>query len=127
MKKYIAIGTVSLVFLTLLLLSFNKSSIEYADFQKAEELNKKVQVIGTLEKTLPYYYDVNSNVFTFYMKDKKGKVKLVKYNGPQPNNFTIAPEFVVKGTIQDTMFLASEIITKCPSKYEGELEQIKQR
>jgi cytochrome c-type biogenesis protein CcmE len=127
MKKYIAIGTASLVFLTLLLLSFNKSSIEYADFQKAEELNKKVQVIGTLEKTLPYYYDVNSNVFTFYMKDKKGKVKLVKYNGPQPNNFTIAPEFVVKGTIQDTLFLASEIITKCPSKYEGELEQIKQR
>ncbi|MFN3269669.1 MAG: cytochrome c maturation protein CcmE, partial [Candidatus Kapaibacteriota bacterium] len=66
----------------------------------------------------------SSNLFEFYMKDKKGKVMLVRFNGPQPNNFTIAPEFVVKGTLQDTFFLASEIITKCPSKYEGEIEQL---
>ncbi|MFN3781635.1 MAG: cytochrome c maturation protein CcmE, partial [Candidatus Kapaibacteriota bacterium] len=61
----------------------------------------------------------------FYMKDKKGTIKFVRFNGPQPNNFTIAPEFVVKGNIEDTIFLASQIITKCPSKYEGELENLK--
>lgn len=126
MKKYIAIVVLIIVFLTLLLLSFNRSSIEYVDFQKAEELDKKVQVIGKLEKTLPYNYDINSNVLKFYMRDKKGNVKLVQFNGPIPNNFTIAPEFVVKGTFKDTLFLASEIITKCPSKYEGELEKVNQ-
>ncbi|MGB9913532.1 MAG: cytochrome c maturation protein CcmE [Candidatus Kapaibacteriota bacterium] len=126
MKKYIGIGVAILTFLTLLLLSFNKSSIEYTDFQKASELNKKVQVIGSLEKSRPYQYNPNSNLFEFYMRDKKGKVVLVHFNGPQPNNFTIAPEFVVKGTMQDTFFLASEIITKCPSKYEGEMEKVKQ-
>ncbi|ROL56988.1 cytochrome c maturation protein CcmE [Bacteroidetes/Chlorobi group bacterium Naka2016] len=125
MKKYIAIGALALIFLTFLLLSFNKSSIEYTDFQTAKELNKKVQVVGTLEKNLPFQYNPSSNLFEFYMKDKKGKVMLVRFNGPQPNNFTIAPEFVVKGTLQDTFFLASEIITKCPSKYEGEVEHLK--
>ncbi len=54
MKKYIAIGVLALIFLTFLLLSFNKSSIEYTDFQTAKELNKKVQVVGTLEKNLPF-------------------------------------------------------------------------
>lgn len=126
MKKYIAIALASLIFLTLLLLSFNKSSIEYTDFQKAAELNKKVQVIGSLDKSLPYQYDPTTNLFEFHMRDKKGKIVLVRFNGPQPNNFTIAPEFVVKGIMQDTFFLASEIITKCPSKYEGELEKVKQ-
>ncbi|MCX7908475.1 MAG: cytochrome c maturation protein CcmE [Ignavibacteria bacterium] len=126
MKKYIAIAGIAIIFLTLLLLSFNKSSIEYTDFQKAASLNKKVQVIGSLEKTLPFHYDINTNVFEFYMKDKKGNVKLVRFNGPQPNNFTIAPEFVVKGVMKDTLFLAQEIITKCPSKYESELEKAKQ-
>lgn len=126
MKKYIAIGGLVLLFLTLLLLSFNRSSIEYVDFQKAKELNKKVQVIGTLEKSKPVNYNINSNILEFYMKDKKGNLKFVRFNGPQPNNFTIAPEFVVKGFMEeDTVFSASEIITKCPSKYESELEKVK--
>ncbi len=125
MKKYIAIGGLVLLFLTLLLLSFNRSSIEYVDFQKAKELNKKVQVIGTLEKSKPVNYNINSNILEFYMKDKKGNLKFVRFNGPQPNNFTIAPEFVVKGFMEDSVFSASEIITKCPSKYESELEKVK--
>lgn len=124
MKKYILIGTISIIFLTLLLLSFNRSSIEYTDFQTAESLNKKVQVVGTLVKEMPVNYDPNSNFLEFYMKDKRGNIKFVRFNGPQPNNFTIAPEFVVKGNIKDTFFLASQIITKCPSKYEGELENV---
>ncbi len=125
MKKYILIGGIAIIFLTLLLLSFNRNVIEYTDFQNAEKLNKKVQVVGTLVKEMPINYDPNTNYLEFYMRDKKGKVKFVRFNGPQPNNFTIAPEFVVKGNVQDTFFQASQIITKCPSKYEGELENLK--
>ncbi|MFN3306085.1 MAG: cytochrome c maturation protein CcmE [Candidatus Kapaibacteriota bacterium] len=125
MKKYILIGGIAIIFLTLLLLSFNRSVIEYTDFQNAEKLNRKVQVVGTLVKEMPVNYDPNTNYLEFYMKDKKGTIKIVRFNGPQPNNFTIAPEFVVKGNIEDTIFLASQIITKCPSKYEGELENLK--
>ncbi len=125
MKRYILIGFISIVFLAVILLSFNKSAIEYTDFETARQIGKKVQVIGSLAKDFPSNYNPESNILEFYMRDKKGKLMYVRFNGPQPNNFTIAPEFVVKGYMQDTIFVASQIITKCPSKYEGELENLK--
>jgi cytochrome c-type biogenesis protein CcmE len=125
MKKYIFIGAFGLIFLVVILLSFNKSAIEYTDFETARKLSKKVQVVGTWAKEYPTYYNTATNMFEFFMRDKKGKLMYVRFNGPQPNNFTIAPEFVVKGYVQDTTFIASQIITKCPSKYEADPETIK--
>ncbi|MCX7879446.1 MAG: cytochrome c maturation protein CcmE [Ignavibacteria bacterium] len=125
MKKYILIAFATIIFLILILVSFNKSAIVYTDFQNAKKLGKRVQVVGSWIKEMPIRYDINSSKFEFYMKDKKGEVMFVSHNGAQPNNFTIAPEIVVQGFVKDTTFVASQIITKCPSKYEGEVEHLK--
>jgi len=54
------------------------------------------------------------------MKDEKQETSRVIYNGAAPNNFKLAKYFVVKGEYSDTAFYASEIYTKCPSKYEAD-------
>ncbi|MCR6545118.1 cytochrome c maturation protein CcmE [Dehalobacterium formicoaceticum] len=47
----------------------------------------------------------------------------VLYNKPIPDNFQNATEVLVGGYYsEDGVFRAEEMVTKCPSKYEAELE-----
>jgi len=46
-------------------------------------------------------------------------------DGGKPNNFEVADAIVVKGKVKDGTFMASEVLTKCPSKYEATGEEIK--
>ncbi|MGQ9819908.1 MAG: cytochrome c maturation protein CcmE domain-containing protein [Candidatus Kapaibacteriales bacterium] len=125
MKRYIFTAIFAVLFLIIVLLSFNKNTIEYTNFDSAIESGKKVQVVGTLVREYPKHYDPNSNLLSFFMKDKNHKIFLVHYPGPEPNNFTLANEFVVQGFAQnDSTFYATKIITKCPSKYEAEAEDL---
>jgi cytochrome c-type biogenesis protein CcmE len=52
------------------------------------------------------------------MKDDNGDVERVMLDGAKPNNFDIAPSIVAKGMYMDDHFHATEILTKCPSKYQ---------
>lgn len=125
MKRYIFTAVFAVLFLIIVLLSFNKSSIEYTNFDYAIESGKRVQVVGSWVRVYPKRYDPNSNLLSFFMKDKNNKILLVHHPGPEPNNFTLAKEFVVQGFAKnDSIFYATQIITKCPSKYEGEAEDL---
>ncbi len=124
MKKYIWITALLVIFFILLLVSFNKSAIEYTDFSKAFESNKKVQVVGSWARNLQTEYNPQTDEFSFYLQDNKGKIVKVIHKGSQPNNFTIAPQIVVQGYAKDSIFYSNQIITKCPSKYEGEMEML---
>jgi cytochrome c-type biogenesis protein CcmE len=84
-----------------------------------------VQVTGSWDKSQNYTYDAESNTFTFVMKDEAQKTSKVVYKGAKPNNFDIAPMVVIKGQFEGDTFIASEILTKCPSKYEADFEEIK--
>jgi cytochrome c-type biogenesis protein CcmE len=123
--KYIIIGIVATAFLVLAALSFNSSKIEYADFQIAKETGKTVQIIGKLSKENLINYNSDKNILTFTLIDEKNNIEQVIYNGSKPNNFDIAPMVVVKGRYEDGKFSASEILTKCPSKYEGKFQKNK--
>ena len=59
------------------------------------------------------------NTFSFFMKDEKGNEMKVIYEGAIPNNFETATSVVVTGSYQNGYFHAKDILTKCPSKYEG--------
>lgn len=105
--------------------SFVETNVEYTDFQSAMSSNKKVQVKGEWLKEKEYGYDAGKNEFSFFMKDdNKQKMKVV-LKGAKPNNFEIATSIVVKGRFRDEYFYASECLTKCPSKYEGDAETMK--
>ncbi len=123
--RYIVGSIIGVLFLILAIYSFDSSKIEYTDFLEARETGKTVQVIGSWVKEHDYDYDVENNQFIFYMEDEESNVTKIIFDGGKPNNFDIAPELVIKGKFNGDVFRASEILTKCPSKYEGDGEELK--
>ncbi|MFA5833007.1 MAG: cytochrome c maturation protein CcmE [Bacteroidota bacterium] len=105
--------------------TFIESNIEYMDFSKAQTVNKKVQVKGKWVKEKESSFDASKAQFTFYMVDDNEQEVKVVLDGAKPNNFDIATEVVAKGRFKDGYFHANELLTKCPSKYEGDGEAVK--
>ena len=119
-KKYIIGIVLGLVFIIIAVMSFDKSKVEYANFSKAKASGKVYQIIGSWVQDKPSDYDITKNQFTFYMRDEASIVTKVVYTGSKPNNFNIAPTVVVKGQYEGDCFKANNLLTKCPSKYEGQ-------
>lgn len=105
-------------------ISFVETNVEYTDFREAQTIEKKVQVKGTWVQDRETSFDADKSLFTFYMMDENGQLERVVFNGAKPNNFEIADAIVVKGTFHDGTFHADNILTKCPSKYEGDAESV---
>jgi cytochrome c-type biogenesis protein CcmE len=126
-KKYIIIGGIVVAFTILAIFSFDSGKIEYSDFATAKKNEKVVQIIGKASKDMPVDYDEKNNKLTFLLVDEKNQSAPIEYNGPKPNNFDIAPMVVVKGKFENNKFVANEILTKCPSKYESKFEDVKKQ
>lgn len=118
-KKYIIGIAIAIVFTVFALLSFNDNRVEYTDILSAKQAGKTVQIIAQRVEEKEYNYDQSKDLLTFYIQDEKGKTAIVEFDGPPPNNFDIAPSLVVKGKFNSDIFKATQILTKCPSKYEG--------
>lgn len=104
------------------ILSSLSNTSTYASFATAEKNQGKVfHVVGQLnkEKEMIYEPEVNANLFSFYMKDTEGKECKVLYNNSKPQDFERAEQIVIVGKMADDQFNASEILMKCPSKYNG--------
>ncbi|HUN66785.1 MAG TPA: cytochrome c maturation protein CcmE [Bacteroidota bacterium] len=126
MKLKIAIGSVVILAAVVFgAISFVETNVEYTDFHTAAETGKKVQVKGEWQKDQSSAYDAGLNQFTFFMKDDNGVTEKVVFDGVKPNNFEIANAIVVKGRYERDCFHASDILTKCPSKYEADAETVK--
>jgi cytochrome c-type biogenesis protein CcmE len=106
-------------------MTFIDSNIEYTNFAKAEAMAKKVQVKGKWVAEKETRFDASTSQFTFYMIDDSNKECKVVLDGAKPNNFEIATEIVAKGRFKDGYFHANEVLTKCPSKYEGDGTAVK--
>lgn len=118
--RYLIAGVIAVALAVVGYFALDSSSVEYADVERAERLGKTVQVVGTWVKEEGSSYDNQSNIFRFTMKDEKGRRIPVELNGAKPNNFEIAVSVVVKGRIENGVMKASNVLTKCPSKYEGQ-------
>jgi cytochrome c-type biogenesis protein CcmE len=122
--KIIIGGIVVIAGIVLGALNFLESNVEYTDFSTAERTNKKVQVKGEWIKDQPTSFDAEKVKFSFYMKDEANRVSKVVLDGAKPNNFELATSVVAKGKFANGEFHASEVLTKCPSKYEGTSESV---
>lgn len=105
--------------------TFIESNIEYMDFSAAQAVNKKVQVKGKWVKEKDAQFDAQKSQFVFYMVDDNNQEVKVVLDGAKPNNFEMATEVVAKGRFKDGYFHANELLTKCPSKYEGDGAAVK--
>lgn len=123
-KKAARIGVTSLVLVMAfagLLYSTMGESLEY--YKKVDEVmvnpqewhGKALQLhgfakgVGRKAESLDWRFDIHSN----------GKVVRAYYTGITPDTFKEDSEVVVKGRLaEDNTFHATEIIAKCPSKYD---------
>ena len=92
----------------------------YASFaEAASEPDSEFHVVGKLNKEKEAIYDpkVDANLFTFYMVDNKGKECKVILHKNKPQDFERSEQIVLIGQMQGDEFVASDILMKCPSKY----------
>lgn len=125
-NKYIFGGFIIVIFLGLMAYLFTQTNISYEnDFTEITKSDKTIKATGAWVKAKSYHIDREKNLFSFYMTDNHGKELKVVYKGSIPNNFESATSVVVTGKYHNGIFHASDILTKCPSKYEEEFTETK--
>jgi len=126
MNAKIIVGSIIvLFFLGFGAYSFLDSNVEYTDIAGAMAKDKKVQLKGTWNKEKHSSFDPSTSQFRFYLVDDAGRECLVVLDGAAPNNFEMATSVVAKGKFTtDGYFHATEVLTKCPSKYEAEASEV---
>ena len=123
-KKYIFGGGIIVVFMGVMIFLFTQTNISYENnFDKIMASTRTVKATGSWVKEKNYQIDKQKNEVTFYMKDDSGKEMRVILAGNIPNNFESSISLVVTGKYKDGSFHASEILTKCPSKYQEQPTQ----
>lgn len=84
----------------------------------SNQLKKRSRVAGKLDKK-SVKYDENKGKLTLTIYEGKEKIKIY-YDGTIPDTLFKGEELIAEGNFKDKkIFLADNIITKCPSKYEA--------
>lgn len=123
-NKYLFGGFIIVIFLGLMAYLFTQTNIKYEeDFTQVKNSTGIVKATGAWVKEKSFQVDNQQNLFSFYMEDYNGTELRVIYKGAMPNNFESSTSVVVTGKYQNGVFHATDILTKCPSKYESEYEQ----
>jgi len=119
MNKKKIFGFVLIIgFSSLLLLNFGSQVGGYMNFEQAESAGASAHVVGMWVEPETFRYNAADNIFSFRMKDDAGNVRTVHYANPKPANFEDAEQVVIEGKPgTDGVFVADNIIVKCPSKY----------
>jgi cytochrome c-type biogenesis protein CcmE len=95
------------------------ASSRYADFSQAfEKPGEKFTVIGKLDRT-KQMVDL-PNHMEFYLLDEQNNLRKVIYNKTKPQDFERSEKIVMTGTAKGNDFLATELLLKCPSKYNNQ-------
>jgi cytochrome c-type biogenesis protein CcmE len=125
--KVIVAAVVVVAFIVLGALSFMENNVEYTDVSGAMKSHRKVQLKGQWVREKPSAFDSRTTQFTFFLVDEQGKECKVVLDGAAPNNFEMATSVVAKGryNTDEGYFHATEVLTKCPSKYEAQGEEVK--
>ncbi len=94
----------------------------YSTFTTAAQSSGKVKVICelSLDKEMVYNPEKDPNYFSFHAKDENGHESKVVFLGEKPQDFERTEQVVMTGKFKEGVFVATEILTKCPSKYKDE-------
>ena len=123
-NKYIFGGAIIIVFLGVMAYLFTQTNVSYENnFDKVMRSGKTLRATGSWVKERNYAVDKQNNLLSFYIKDNLGTTMKVIYHGTIPNNFESSTNIVVTGKYADGNFHATDILTKCPSKYQDQQKQ----
>jgi cytochrome c-type biogenesis protein CcmE len=120
MKKIHIIGIIIIAVATGAILTSLMDAGTYADFSTADKNpGAEYHVVGKLNKDKPHDFnpELDANKFTFFMFDNNGIEKKVILYKSKPQDFENAEQIVLIGKSKGNEFHATEILMKCPSKY----------
>ena len=122
MKKIYIINILVVIIGIGLLVSASKDMSTYGTFDTASQSGNRMKIAGELmkEKEMVYNPEIDANLFSFYMTDGNGNNSKVELNKPKPQDFERSEQVVVTGSMKSGVFVADELLMKCPSKYKDE-------
>lgn len=122
-NKYIVGGGIIVIFTAIMAFLFTQTNVAYeSDFEAIKMHTKSIKATGAWVKNKGYDINKDKGTFSFYMTDNSGVELKVVYRGAIPNNFESATSVVVTGKYKNGFFIATDILTKCPSKYEEQFD-----
>ena len=122
-KSYVIGGVVIVLAMAMAMYSFKSTLTSYVSVSEAKASNRPVQVAGLVVEGTDRY-DLDSNNLLFTLREDSGDQMKVEYDGPRPGNFDNVTKVVAIGKYEPKrkVFLARELLVKCPSKYEGRVQ-----
>ena len=126
-KKSYIIGGIAVVAALIMAMysmySFQSTLTSYVTVKEAKARKRPVQVAGVVAQG-SRRYDLQSNNLVFVLREDGGDQMRIEYSGPKPANFDNVTKVVAIGTYnpEKQVFLAKELLVKCPSKYEGRVK-----
>lgn len=102
--------------------TFTSTSKSVTFAKASDEPGTTFKISGTLHKNEPVIYDpeVDASLTTFHMEDKEGAVQKVHLHKAKPQGLMQSESIDLYGKFIDGEFHASEMLLKCPSKYNSE-------
>lgn len=122
-KSYIIGGVVVVLAMIMAMYSFQSTLTSYVTVSDAKASKRPVQVAGVMVMGTKNY-ELDSNNLVFILREDGGDEMKVEYSGPKPANFDNVSKVVAIGKYEpkEQVFLARELLVKCPSKYEGRVK-----
>ena len=120
MKKIHILGIIIIAIAIGAIFTTLNNTSTYASFSEAaKEPGSEFHVVGKLNKEKESVYDpkTDANLFSFYMVDNKGTECKVLLHKNKPQDFERSEQIVLIGKMESGQFEASDILMKCPSKY----------
>ncbi len=129
MKKSHLLAIVVVAVAIGILISASKDVTTYANFAQATQSEDKVKLVGQLVKERPVEYDPEKdpNFLAFYLKDDAGEVRRVELLAAKPQDFERSESIVLTGKMKGETFAASDMLLKCPSKYQDQEVYIREK
>ena len=122
--RYIIGGIIIVLFLIWGTSAFLKTTIQYVSIEEARHSQQIVQVMGKIDFDRVIYDIENSRLkFSIYDAETANPAVAprldVVFTGVVPGNFEQATTVVLKGKSSGDVFVAEQMLVKCPSKYQG--------
>ena len=130
MKKTHIIGLLIIAICVAIVMVTAGDASSYVTFQEAQTMassgeDKLIHVVGQLKKDdqgkiVGLHPAPDKLSVSFMMVDQDGQEQEVVYHEPMPADLVRSEQTVVIGSYHNDVFVADQILLKCPSKYQEE-------
>jgi cytochrome c-type biogenesis protein CcmE len=122
-KPYIIGAVIVALALIMAMYSFKSTLTAYVSVSEAKVSPRTVQVAGVVVRGSKHY-DTESHQLMFTLQEDSGDRMNVEYDGRRPANFDDVTKVVSIGKYNANrgVFVATELLVKCPTKYEGRVK-----